>query len=162
MFTSQQQDDWDNLLPLGEFSHNNHVHSLTQQTPFMVDTRKHPCMGFEPQQPCSNLELVNEFMEHMAQGLEEVKVALTKVKDEYVMYYNHWCKPAPVFTPGDRVWLDRSDITTSRSSSRLSHQHSGPFVISACVGHGAYRLAPPPLLPPPHSLPCCHAVSCAS
>jgi transposase InsO family protein len=36
IFTSRQQDNWDDLLPLGEFSHNNHVHSSTQQTPFML------------------------------------------------------------------------------------------------------------------------------
>jgi hypothetical protein len=103
IFTSRRQDDWDELLPLGKFSHNNHVHSLTQQTPFMVDTGRHPCMGFEPQQPCSKLESVNEFVECMAQGLEEAKAALTKVKDEYAMYYNRCWEPAPVFTQGDRV-----------------------------------------------------------
>jgi hypothetical protein len=54
----------------------------------MVDTRRHPRIGFEPQQPRSNLESVNEFMECMALGIEEVKAALTKVKDEYAMYYN--------------------------------------------------------------------------
>jgi hypothetical protein len=63
IFTSQRQDDWDELLPLGKFSHNNHVHSSTQQTPFMVDTGRHPHMGFEPQQPCSKLESVNKFVE---------------------------------------------------------------------------------------------------
>jgi hypothetical protein len=47
-FTSQRQDDWDDLLPLGKFSHNNNVHSSAQQTPFMVDTRRHPRMGFKP------------------------------------------------------------------------------------------------------------------
>jgi transposase InsO family protein len=66
IFTSQRQDNWDDLLPLGEFSHNNNVHSLTQNTPFMVDTRRHPHMGFEPHQPRSKLESVNEFAEHMA------------------------------------------------------------------------------------------------
>jgi hypothetical protein len=34
------------------------------------------------------LETVNDFMDHMVQGLEEAKVALTKAKDEYMMYYN--------------------------------------------------------------------------
>jgi transposase InsO family protein len=88
IFTSQQQDDWDELLLLGEFSHNNHVHSSTQQTPFMVDTGRHPHMGFEPQQPHSKLESVNKFANHMAQGLEEAKAALTKAKDKYTLYYN--------------------------------------------------------------------------
>jgi hypothetical protein len=121
IFTSRRQDDWDELLPLGEFSHNNHVHLLTQQTPFMVDTGRHPHMGFEPQQPRSKMELVNEFADRMAVGIEEVKSALTKAKDEYAMYYNRCREPAPVFTQGDRVWLDGSDITTNRLSSKVSH-----------------------------------------
>jgi hypothetical protein len=57
----------------------------------------------------------------MALGIEEAKAALTKAKDEYAMYYNRRHEPAPVFTPGDRVWLDGSDITTNRPSSKLSH-----------------------------------------
>jgi hypothetical protein len=39
----------------------------------------------------------------MAKGLE-------KVKDEHAMYYNHRHEPAPIFAPGDRVWLDGSDM----------------------------------------------------
>jgi hypothetical protein len=55
----------------------------------MLNTGRHPHMGFEPHQPRSKLELVNElFMEHMAQGLEEAKSAIAKAKDEYAMYYN--------------------------------------------------------------------------
>jgi hypothetical protein len=145
-FTSQQQDNWDDLLPSGEFHYNNSQHSSTQQTPFMLNTGRNPRMGFEPQQPRSNLESVNEFVERMALGIEEAKAALTKAKDEYAMYYNCQCEPAPVFAPGDRVWLDGSDITTNRPLSKLSHQCLGPFVIKAYVGHGAYCLALPPQL----------------
>jgi hypothetical protein len=143
IFTSRRQDDWDDFLPTGEFQYNDMAHSTTQQTPFMVDTGRHPHMGFEPQQPRSTLESVNEFAEHMALGIEEEKAALTKAKDEYAMYYNRQHEPAPVFAPGDRVWLDGSDIATNRPSSKLSHRHLGPFVIEACVGHGAYRLKLP-------------------
>jgi hypothetical protein len=35
------------------------------------------------------LESVNEFVEHMALGIEEAKATLTKAEDEYAMYYNH-------------------------------------------------------------------------
>jgi hypothetical protein len=54
----------------------------------MVNTGRHPCMGFESQQACSTLELANEFAEHIELGIKEAKVALTKAKDEYAMYYN--------------------------------------------------------------------------
>jgi hypothetical protein len=80
----------------------------------------------------------------MAQRLEEVKAALTKVKDEYAMYYNRCREPAPVFTQGDKVWLDGSDIATNRPSSKLSHQCLGLFVVDKCVGRGAYHLLLPP------------------
>jgi hypothetical protein len=143
IFTSRRQDDWDDYLPTGEFQYNNTVHSSTQQTPFMLDTRRNPCMNFEPHQPCSNLESVNEFTDHMALGIEEAKAALTKVKDEYTMYYNRQREPAPVFAPGDKVWLDGSDIATKRPSSKLSHRRLGPFVVESCVGHGAYCLKLP-------------------
>jgi hypothetical protein len=71
-------------------------------------------MGFEPQQPRSKLESVNKFVDHMALGIEKAKLALTKAKDKYAMYYNQHREPAPVFTQGDRVWLDGSDIATNR------------------------------------------------
>jgi hypothetical protein len=45
-------------------------------------------MGFEPQQPQPTLESANEFAECIAPGNEEAKVALTKAKDEYAMFYN--------------------------------------------------------------------------
>jgi hypothetical protein len=101
-------------------------------------------MGFEPHRPCSKLESVNEFAEHMAQGLEKAKSAIAKAKDEYAMYYNHRHKPALVFKPEDRVWLDGSDIATNRPSSKLSHRCLGPFVIEVCVSRGAYHLDLPP------------------
>jgi hypothetical protein len=112
----------------------------------MLNTRRNPHMGFEPQQPHSTLESVNRFAERMALGIEEAKAALTKVKDEYAMYYNRRREPAPVFASGDRVWLDGSDISTNRLSSKLSHRILGPFVVEACVSHGTYRLALPPQL----------------
>jgi hypothetical protein len=77
-------------------------------------------MGFEPQQLCSTLKSANEFAENIALGIEEAKVAFTRANDEYTTYYNHQCEPAPVFAPGDRVWLDGSDIATKRPSPKLS------------------------------------------
>ena len=58
VFVNERQDDWDGLLPMAEFQYNNHVHSSTQQTPFLLDTGQHPHMGFEPSPP-SWLETVN-------------------------------------------------------------------------------------------------------
>jgi transposase InsO family protein len=112
-FTSRRQDSWDGLLPMGEFCYNNTKHSLTQQTPFMVDTGRHPCIGFEPQQPHSNLESVNEFTERIALGTEEAKVALTKAKDEYTRDYTQ-SRQIPHQQPDDFCPPHRSDLSSTR------------------------------------------------
>ena len=146
LFVNERQDDWDELLPLAEFSYNNHIHSSTQQTPFMADTGRNPRMGFEPKEVRSASESADEFRDDMERGLEEAKAALTKAKAEYAQYYNRRRVPAPELNPGDLVWLEAEDIATTRPSAKLSHKRLGPYPIEAKVGHGAYRLTLPPQL----------------
>jgi len=103
-------------------------------------------MGFKPQQPQSHVELVNEFKDHMARGLKEAKAALTKVKDEYTLYYNHRRIPAPELKPSDLVWINGSDIQMTRPSRKLGHRNLGPYPVERCIGHEAYRIKLPPSL----------------
>jgi len=143
LFVNERQDDWYDLLPMAEFQHNNHVHSATQQPLFLLDTRRLPRMGFEPQQNPSGLETVNEFMERMKTAIEEAKSAIRKAQDNMKKYYDRRRTPAPVFKPGDKVFLDASDIWTMRPSQKLSHQRLGPFVVERQIGPMAYRLRLP-------------------
>ena len=50
----------------------------------------------------------------MESSLSDVKAALTKAKDDMAMYYNRQQQPAPTLAPGDKVFLDASDIHTTR------------------------------------------------
>jgi len=126
---NERQDDWYDLLPLAEFQHNNHVYSTTQHPPFLLDTGRLPCMGFEPQQNPSGLETVNEFTERMRMTIEEAKSTICKAQDDMKRYYNRRRTPAPVFNPGNKVFLNTSDIRTMRPLQKLSHQRLGPFVV---------------------------------
>ena len=143
LFTNQCQDDWADLLPLAEFQYNNHIHSATQHPPFLLENGRLPWMGFEPDQQPSRVESVNEFTEWMKGTLEEAKAALAKSKDDMARYYNQGRTTAPEYKPGDKVYLDASDISTTRPSRKLSHRHLGPFPIEQKVGNGAYRLKLP-------------------
>jgi len=144
VFVGERQDDWHALLPLAEFSYNNHVYSSTQQTPFLLDTGQHPRMGFEPDQLPSRVEAVNEFTDRMKATLEEAKSALAKAKDDMAQYYNRRRSPAPFFTLGDMVYLDSEDIQTTRPSRKLSHHRLGPYPVESRIGRHAYRLILPP------------------
>jgi len=122
LFVNERQDDWYNLLPMAEFQHNNHVYFATQQPPFLLDTGRLPRMGFEPQQNPSGLETVNKFTERMRMAIKEAKSAIRKAQDDMKKYYDRRRTPDPVFKPGDKVFLDASDIRTMRSSQKLLHQ----------------------------------------
>jgi hypothetical protein len=143
LFVSERQDNWDELLPFAEFQYNNHIHSSTRQTPFMLDTGRDPRMGFEPQEAPSLLESVNEFKQRMEESLSEAKAALVKSKQDMERYYNRRRRPAPTFEPGEKVFLDASDIHTTRPSRKLSHRMIGPYVVEERVGSHAYRLKLP-------------------
>jgi hypothetical protein len=100
-------------------------------------------MGFEPNQRPSRLETVNEFTDRMKTTLDEAKAALVKSKEDMTRYYNQKPTHAPDYKPGDKVYLDDSDIQTTRPSRKLSHRRLGPFPIVEHVGNNAYRLQLP-------------------
>src|SRR6202789_1197539 len=127
LFINQRQDNWDELLPFAEFQYNNQIHSATLQVPFLLDTGQVPRMGFEPGQRHSHLENINEFKDRMKEAMDEAKAALTKSKDDMAKYYDRKRTSAPEYQPGDKVYLDASDIQTTRLSKKLSHHRLGPF-----------------------------------
>ncbi|KAG5720033.1 hypothetical protein E4T56_gene5670 [Termitomyces sp. T112] len=98
-------------------------------TPFFLDTGRHPCMGFKPWACPSENNSVNEFVNQMRRAQEEAKAALVKAKEDMAQYYDCRQTPAPVYKPGDHVYLDSSDIKTTRPSLKLSHRHLGPFMV---------------------------------
>ena len=71
-----------------EFQYNNYIHSMTQQPLFLLDTRRIPHMGFEPNQNPSGLEMVNELTERIKSATEEAKSAICKAQEDITRYYN--------------------------------------------------------------------------
>lgn len=130
-------------MPLAEFQYSNHVHSVMQQTPFMLDTGSHPRMGFEPNQSDSQTKTVNELKDRMERSLEEAKSTLAKSKSDLALYYDQRQTPALEYSVGDKVYLDASDIRTMQPSQKLAHRYIGPYVIQRQVGRHAYQLQLP-------------------
>jgi len=102
-------------------------------------------LGASPSVPLtsSSLETVNEFTERMKTAIEEAKSMIRNVQDDMKRYYDWWRTLAPVFKPGDKVFLDASDIWTTCPSQKLSHQRLGPFVVERWIRPMAYRLKLP-------------------
>jgi hypothetical protein len=90
-------------------------------------------MGFEPSPP-SRLETVNEFIDRMQSTLTEARPALAKAQDDMTCYYNCQWESTPEYIPRDKVYLDGSDIQTSRPSKKLPHPFLGPYVVEHHIG----------------------------
>jgi len=97
-------------------------------------------MGFKPAQSPTQVEAVSEFANCMKDTLSEAWAALAKSKDDMACYYNQHCMPAPTFAAGDKVFLDASNIHTTRPSKKLLHHFLGPFSVVHPVGSHAYHL----------------------
>jgi len=97
-------------------------------------------MGFEPAQSPTKVEAVSEFANHMKDTLSKAWAALAKSKDDMARYYNQHHMPAPMFTVGDKVFLDASDIHMTRPLKKLSHHFLGPFPVVHPVGSHTYCL----------------------
>ncbi|KAG5720995.1 hypothetical protein E4T56_gene13925 [Termitomyces sp. T112] len=138
LFYNERQDDWDELLLDAEFQYNNHINSSMQMTTFFLNTGRHPHMGFEPWAHPSENDSVNKFVNQMRRAQKEAKAALVKAEEDMAQYYDCRWTPAPVYKPGDHVYLDSSDIKTTRPSLKLSHHHLGPFMVEKKVGPLAY------------------------
>jgi len=67
-------------------------------------------MGFEPRQNPSGLKTVKEFTKRMQSATKEAKSTICKVQKDMTCY-NKRRSLAPVFKPGDQVYLDASDIS---------------------------------------------------
>ncbi len=79
----------------------------------------------------------------MKKAWEEAKSALDKAKSDMALYYNRRHTPMPTFEVGDKVWLNSSDIPTTRPSKKLSHPWIGPYKITKIIPPMSYCLELP-------------------
>jgi len=68
-------------------------------------------------------------MERMRMAIEEAKSTIRKVQDNMKRYYDRRRTLAPVFNPGNKVFLNALDIRTMCPLQKLSHRRLGPFIV---------------------------------
>lgn len=80
MFTTRQQDDWADLLPIAEFSYNNATHSVTGVSPFYATYGYHPSMSFTAPST-SVVPAAEDRIRHLQHIHDEVKVMIQIARD---------------------------------------------------------------------------------
>jgi hypothetical protein len=143
---SYNQDDWFDWLPLAEFAYNNSRQESTKMTPFFANYGYNPRFLSQFEVPADHsAPAAEDFAAHLHEIHERLVENVKAAQDSQARYYD--AKHERVeFKPGDMVWLNASNISTSRPSKKLDWKRLGPYKIVKRIGLQAYQLALPPTM----------------
>ena len=83
--------------------------------------------------------------------LEEVRrdcqASLELAAERMKRYYDRQVQEAPIFQPGDKVWLDARNLKIRQPSRKLSPKRLGPYKVIRRTGDLDYELKLPPSVP---------------
>ena len=68
-------------MAMAEFAFNNKIHTATKSSPFQINYRREPRMGFDIRKKGKN-EKTEEFVREIKERHEEARVALVKSQEE--------------------------------------------------------------------------------
>ena len=77
IYVNHRQNNWAEWLAMAEFAFNNKVHTVTKSSPFQVNYRREPRMGFDIRKKGKN-EKAEEFAREMKKRHKEARVVLVK------------------------------------------------------------------------------------
>jgi hypothetical protein len=149
VFCDYRQDDWNRLLPLAEFTYNNAQHTSTRVSPFLANYGFHPRCTLKVTVPTVGANPAAEEVVAKLRALhEQIREELTSAQAKYKEHYDNNVKELPSFQVGDKVWLSRRNISTTRPSTKLDYKRLGPFKITQVVGESklAFKLELPPTM----------------
>jgi hypothetical protein len=115
-----QQDDWTSYLPLAEFAYNNTIHALTQQTPFYANYGHHPKLDLLDPSKAGNPAAV-DFATRLLQLQDAMQFQLQEAQDRYKASADESQKKHPLLQVGNKVWLLRRNIKTTRPCNKLDY-----------------------------------------
>jgi hypothetical protein len=123
-----QQNNWAELLHMAEFAYNNSIHTATKQTPFFANygynPRMHIMLSSQPEVPAAE-DLGNRIKKTQEILTRELAVS----QESQRKFANKKRLKHPEWKIGDKVWLVRKHIKTSRPSGKLDYRKLGPFKI---------------------------------
>jgi len=99
-------------------------------------------VGSEPRRT-SKVDQANRFHEHLVKVQEEVKAAMGKATEDMVRFYDARHRDPGPLQVGDKVWLDSSNIKTTRPLKKLDDKWFGPYPIKRVISRNAYELKLP-------------------
>ena len=128
---------------MAQFVYNSAKQETTQVSPFFAN------YGFEPELYRQQLldtvlaQKAHITVEQLRMLHQQLSRDIAFVALRTAKYYNKKREDAPALKEGDKVYLLRRNIKTTRPSDKLDHVKIGPFRIQEQIGKVNYRLELP-------------------
>ena len=142
-YLSYSQDDWVELLPLAQFAVNSAPSETTGITPFealygYTPEAYHPAKEDDhpAQSAKQRVELMKEIHKQLREDIRFIAYKVAKYRDGNRL-------SAPTFREGDKVFLQRKNLRTTRPSRKLDHKKVGPFKIKRKISEVNFELELP-------------------
>ena len=142
VYTNYEQDNWVELLPFAQFAYNNTEQSSIKSSPFFANYGYHPNLDVSVQAE-THSPAVEERIQQLRSLHKVLQHEMKFAQTQQSRYYDQHRQQGPKLQVGDKVWLLRRHIKTTRPSEKLDHRKLGPFVIEKVLNPVAFKLKLP-------------------
>ena len=142
MYVNHRQNNWAEWLATAEFAFNNKIYTATKLSPFQINYRREPRMGFNIRKKGKN-EKAEEFAREMKERYEEARATLVKSQEEMKRQANRSRKEAKEYRVDDKVLISTKDFLMElmkRATKKLMEKFIGPYVVRKIVSENAVEL----------------------
>ena len=134
--------EWARYVPWAELAQNSPCHSSTTMSPFEC------VLGYQPvlalwHQSQTEAPAVEEWVQRSRETWRAVQASLRQASERQKRSADRHRSEAPVFAPGDRVWLSTRNLPLRLPCRKLGPQCVGPFKVLRRINEVCYRLQLP-------------------
>jgi hypothetical protein len=142
-YVNHQQDNWVQILPVAQFAYNSAMSETTKTSPFFANYGYQPEAYRQPRQDEARAEQAMIAVEQIKAFHDQLTTDIQFLNERSAVYANRKRSMEPAFKEGDKVYLLRKHIKTTRPSTKLDFKKLGPFRILKKVSSVNYRLQLP-------------------